>query len=142
VSGTIHLKELMPSTHPLVPKHKGDIATARRAIEAGFPAVEPILYELLEWLQDCNWPVAHELLPFLRTIGQPLAPHIRRIFATDDHVWQYWICALFWDSPELYAIFREDIGRIARTPTADEHLQEVDEQCARVIAHHEPTSQQ
>jgi hypothetical protein len=130
----------MPSTHPLVPKNKFDTETARLACRAGFPAVEPVLYELLEWLQDYNWPVAHELFPFLASIGEPLAHHIRRVFAGDDYTWQYWVCALIRESPALYSIFRQDLHRIASSPTAEERANELDEQCADVIAHYEPST--
>ncbi|MBN8422085.1 MAG: DUF5071 domain-containing protein [Verrucomicrobia bacterium] len=126
------------STHPLVPKHKSDNATARLAVQAGYPAVEPVLYELLEWIQDYNWPVARELFDFLASIGAPLAPHIRRVFASDDFVWQYWIIGLFRQSPELYTIFRDDIHRIASSPTAGEHSEELDELCTDLIADCEP----
>src|SRR5262245_11128325 len=130
----------MPSPHPLVPKSKGDLVTAQLAVQAGYPAVEPVLYELLEWLQDCNWPVAHELFDFLASIGAPLAPHIRPVFAGDDYVWQYWLIGLFRRSPELYTIFRADIHRIACSPTTDEHYNELDERCADLIADCEPSN--
>ena len=32
--------------------------------------------DLLEWDKDYNWPVAHSLMPFPASIGQPLAPHL------------------------------------------------------------------
>ena len=126
--------------HPLVPKDKSDLETAQRAVRAGYPAVEPVLYELLEWIQDYNWPVAHVLYPFLASIGAPLAPQIRRVFAGEDYVWQYWICGLFEDSFALYSIFREDIHRIASSPTHQERTEGLDEVCADVIARHEPPS--
>lgn len=106
-------------------------------MRAGYPAVDPVLYELLEWIQDLNWPVAGELFPFLSTIGEPLAPHIRRVFASDDYIWQYWICGLFRESQALRSIFREDIRRIAETPTAEERANELNELCAELMAEHE-----
>jgi hypothetical protein len=127
-----------PDPHPLVPKDKLDLETAQRAVAAGYPAVEPVLYQLLEWIQDCNWPVARELFPFLASIGEPLAPHIRRVFAGDDYVWQYWICCLFAESPSLYAPFREEIHRIASSPTAEEQRHELDQRCRDAIAQWEP----
>ena len=63
----------MPS---LIPKSKSDLETANRAVAAGYPAVKPVLGELVEWLKDYNWPVAHVLAPFLAKIGIPLVPHI------------------------------------------------------------------
>ncbi|WP_449069270.1 DUF5071 domain-containing protein [Prosthecobacter sp.] len=106
----------MAFSHPLIPKHKSDVATARLAVQAGYPAVEPVLYDLLEWLQDCNWPVAQELFDFLGSIGAPLAPHIRRILSSDDQQWRYWIVGLLRQSPELYSIFRADVHRMACSP--------------------------
>ena len=130
----------MAPTHLLIPKSKYDVETARLAVQAGFPSVEPILYELLQWLQDYNWPVAHELFGFLASVGTPLAPHIRRAFAGDDYVWQYWLCGLFRESPDLYAIFRPEVHRIVSAPTAQEHAEELDQVCAELIAHYEPMS--
>jgi hypothetical protein len=64
----------------LVPTHKADLERAEAAVRAGYPVVAPVLGRLIEWLQDCNWPVAHVLTPFLQSIGTPLVPHSR-------HVW-------------------------------------------------------
>lgn len=66
-----------PWTHTmqhLIPQGKADLDRARAAVETGYPAVAPILAELTTWLQNCNWPVAHILIPFLASIGAPMAP--------------------------------------------------------------------
>src|SRR5688500_18615540 len=47
----------------LVPRNKHDRKRAAAAIAAGYPAVAPVLPEMLEWLQDMNWPVAQDLAP-------------------------------------------------------------------------------
>lgn len=47
---------------PLVlPVSKHDVEEARRLVEAGVPAVNPHLEELLTWFQDINWPVCQAL---------------------------------------------------------------------------------
>ncbi|WP_395748588.1 DUF5071 domain-containing protein [Prosthecobacter sp.] len=122
------------STHQLVPKHKSDNETARLAVQAGYPAVQPVLYDLLGWIQDFNWPVAHELFDFLASIGAPLAPHIRRVFSREDLSWHYGAIWLIRQSSELYSIFRADIHRIASFPTVAEHDERLDELCSDVIA--------
>ena len=97
-----------------VPMHKHDHDAARRAIKAGYPAVESVLPNLLEWLQDMNWPVAQTLAPFLASIGEPLIPHLIKIFETDDEIWQAWILSQnVEDSPILAQEFREYIERLA-----------------------------
>ena len=108
---------------------------ARAAVEAGYPAVDPILGELLKWLQDCNWPVAHILEPFLASIGAPLVPHIWHVLGTDDHVWKYWVIGtLIRDLPEnVAAAFRSELERLCHDPQPDERREELDEQAREVL---------
>lgn len=65
----------------LVPESKSDLTRARAAERAGYPAITPVVNDLLEWLRDGNWPVAHVLAPFLRDLGPvpPLVGGIRSI---------------------------------------------------------------
>ena len=119
----------------LVPTSKGDLTRARAAVEAGYPAVDPILGELLKWLQDYNWPVAHILGPFLASIGVPLVPHIWRVLGTDDHMWKYWVIGiLIRDLPEAAAAeFRPELERLCYNPQPDERGSELDEQARDVL---------
>jgi Domain of unknown function (DUF5071) len=112
----------------LIPQNKFDTERATQAVASGYPAVEPILPELLEWIQDCNWPVARVLAPFLGSIGTPLIPHIRRILASDDTLWKYWtLTRLVRDSPDVVVALREDLERYANSPTPDETAAGLDE---------------
>ena len=118
----------------LIPQHKSDIERARLAVATGYPAVAPILPELLEWLQDCNWPVSHILAPFLVSIGTPLIPHIQHILDTDDEIWKYWmISAIMRDSFELALAFRDELERLAFSPTEREAREELDEVAQEVL---------
>ena len=118
----------------LIPLDKHDHARAEAAIAAGYPIVEPILPELLEWLQDLNWPVAQQLAPFITSIGTPLIPHIRKIFETDDEMWKYWMMnVILRKSPDVAAAFRDDLVRIAYEPTENEADHELDETALRVL---------
>ena len=101
-----------------LPKHKRDLQAARAIVTRGFPAVAPVLPELLEWLQDCNWPVAHVLAPFLATIGLPLLPDIRQVLQTDDNQWKYWVLGeVVGQCPELAVALRDELTRLATAPT-------------------------
>jgi hypothetical protein len=109
-----------------VPKHKSDIERAERCIALGYPAVAPIIPDLLEWMQDYNWPVAQVLAPFLATIGEPLLTEIRRILATDDDVWKYWILIrIVATSPALAEQLRPELSRLAQFPTRTEMEEEL-----------------
>lgn len=112
----------------LVPKSKHDLVAAKAAVKAGYPAVEPVLDELTEWLQDSNWPVAHILAPFLASLGRPMIPSIDFVFSTDDDVWKYWmITCLIGKNSELFDHYKPLLIRIATNPSENEKREELDE---------------
>jgi len=116
-----------PELAVLVPTSKLEMEKAKGIVALGFPAVEPILPDLLKWIQDINWPVARILAPFLASVGAPLAPHIRRVLATTDDLWKYWvISAVVANSNELRAEIEPELLRLASSPTAGERAEEVD----------------
>ena len=121
----------------LVPTNKADLGRAQAAVEAGYPAVAPILGELIEWLQDINWPVAGILAPFLASIGEPLVPHIWRVLGTDDDVWKYYVIGnLIGALPETVAgEFRSELSRLCRNPQPHERREELDTQARAVLEH-------
>ena len=103
----------------VVPTGKSDTDNAIALVALGFPAVEPVLPQILAWVQDPNWPVARVFLPFLATIGEPLAPHVRSVLATDDDCWKYSLLeAVVHQSPELAAALTVDLSRLARHPSS------------------------
>ena len=114
--------------HSLVPKSKSDLNTAHRAVAAGYPAVESVLPELVEWLQDYNWPVAHVLAPFLAEIGLPLIPQIDHVFSTTDETWQYWmIVCLLSRNDDLYEHYKQKLIQLAETPSGNDRHHELDD---------------
>ena len=111
----------------LIPRDKFDVAAVHRADTAGSPTIDPILPDLLEWLQDGNWPVAKELIPVLAKVGPPLAPHVVSILRGDDNVWKYWILtelAIHLDCTTRDALIDECV-RIVNTPTDGEIAEDV-----------------
>lgn len=115
---------------PLEPiRNKFDLEAAKALVAAGYPAVAPMLGHLFEWIQDCNWPVAHIIAPFLASVGSPVIPEIERVFQTDDLQWKYWcISAVIHDmDAEAANALRGELERLARNPSALEHEEELDE---------------
>jgi hypothetical protein len=112
----------------LVPRDKLDLERAEAAIGAGYPAVKPVLPELLEWLQDMNWPVARLLAPFLASIGAPLETDVRRVLESSDDIWKYWVIhSVVAKSPELARLFWSELQRLASNPTENERAEELNE---------------
>ena len=56
----------------LIPSNKHDHEKVKRIKELGYPKIKPILPELLEWIQDVNWPIARDLIPFFQSIGNEI----------------------------------------------------------------------
>lgn len=71
-----------------LPANTTDLNAARNAHAFGYPAVIPILPDLLRCLQDMNWLVAGTIAALVVPIGAPLARHVRRILDSGDEVWK------------------------------------------------------
>lgn len=127
----------MIDVRDLIPTSKTDEERAHAAVAAGYPAVEPILGELVEWLQDYNWPVAHILSPFLRSIGAPLVPHIWHVLRTDDSTWKYWVLEILVPALEesIAAELRPELERLCYDPGPEEQTEELDQQARAVLEH-------
>ncbi len=111
----------------LIPKHKSDTEAARRARTAGYPAIQPILGDLLTWMQDMNWPVASEIEAVLQPVGAPLSPHILKVLQGGDDIWKYWVLtrlAVNFDREAREPIMDECL-RIVNDPTDGEIAEEV-----------------
>lgn len=118
-----------------LPTDKIDTDCAEALIRLGYPKVEPVLAELLEWMQDFNWPVAQTLRPFLAEIGAPLAPYVRTIYETDDGLWKYWVTiCIVAESPGLTLALIPELERMATSPTEDECKEKVDILSQNILA--------
>ena len=119
----------------LLPRTKHDCQAASALIALGYPAVAPVLPDLLAWSQDYNWPVSRPISDFLATIPEPMAPHIRDVLQGNDLMWKYWCIQILirWMPREVAEQIRPDLIRLAEHPTPDEHLAELDEVAKEAI---------
>jgi hypothetical protein len=83
-----------------IPKNKFDIEAAERLKLLEFEAISADIPELLEWLQDMNWPVAHEVAQYLTPHVNEMKDELLSILNSDDGMWKYWIVLLIGRSPE------------------------------------------
>jgi hypothetical protein len=118
----------------LIPATKFETDKASALVQLGFPAVEPVMPQILEWLQDLNWPVGHVFQPFLASIGQPLAPYIRVVLAGEDDGWKYSLLRVVVDqSPELARALRPELEHVAKNPSAGEVKEEVNQVAIEIL---------
>ena len=118
----------------LLPTTKFETDQAAHLVSMGSPQVEPVMRQILEWLQDLNWPVAKVFQPFAAGIGAALAPHIRSILITDDECWKHSVLSgVVAESLELAACLRPELERIVNSPTADEAHEGVNDVAADIL---------
>ena len=109
---------------PPLPRDKHDAENAAALVAAGGENIMHVMPQILEWMQDRNWPVARVFQPFLADVGARLAPFVKAVFATDDNVWKYnLLVGIVGRSPELATALRADLERMAYNPTAGEQLE-------------------
>lgn len=75
----------------LIPRDKHDLERVEALIKAGPQAALPILESLLGCIQDINWPIAPPIADFLVRVGPPLTPHLKKVLASGDDMWIYWV---------------------------------------------------
>lgn len=106
--------ELVILVQPLLDKSLWDNA-ADLLVEIGYPKIKSILYELLSWLQDMNWPGSYSISRLLVSVGEPLVPYIKRAFKEMDSIWNYWILTYLislWDK-ELIQLLTQELIEFA-----------------------------
>lgn len=118
-----------------MPRHKCDCERAQAITALGYPAVAPVLRELLQWIQDCNWPVSYPIARFLASVGEPVAPLVWEVLRGNDADWKYWcIDQIIAGFPrEVAEQFRGELQRLAFHATDAERLSELDERARAVL---------
>ncbi len=108
----------------LVPATKFETEKAQRLVALGFPTVQPVLDEIMEWVEDANWPVARVFLPFLATVGVPLVPLVRHVLESQDEQWKQSVLGnIVGQSDSLAHALAVDLQRLMHTPTDAERAE-------------------
>ncbi len=110
----------------LIPKDKSDIETAEKLSNYSLKEIKSIIPDLLEWLQDGNWPVSKTVADFLISFTDDISQEILYILKGTDEVWKYWILIIFGKTITNEIVINE-IKRIATNPTDGEFNERVNE---------------
>jgi hypothetical protein len=116
----------------LIPKHKDDQGVIEGLKNLSFEEIKPIIPELLEWLQDINWPIAGPVAEVLEPFSDILVPDILKILKTNDGVWKLWILTTLARNTKDQTLLKE-IERIATFPTKDEIEEEVNIEAIAIL---------
>lgn len=115
----------MENIRDLIPKNKGDLSTAEILTNYSYEELKEIIPNLLEWLQDMNWPVAKPVSEYLESINDKITTELLSILkSNDDEVWKYWIITIFGPITQS-PIIKNEIIRIATSPTENEIIEEL-----------------
>ncbi|PJJ79143.1 DUF5071 domain-containing protein [Mucilaginibacter auburnensis] len=123
--GDVDLKEL-------IPKNKFDEEGIEKLSKLTFEEIHPIVPELLEWLQDMNWPVARPIAEILFPFVDKITDDLIKILRGDDSLWKYWILVVLLKNTNNPRLLKE-IDRLARFPTKNEIENEVDVEAGLIL---------
>ncbi|APO46819.1 hypothetical protein BS614_24110 [Paenibacillus xylanexedens] len=112
-----------------LPRDKHDFEAVNKLNEFRNEELKVIIPELMEWLQDGNWPISKPVEDILLRLGEDLVPHIKDVLQTQDSSWEYFILVGLIDRLPVshLSMLRSDLVRILESPTHDEILEELDE---------------
>lgn len=116
----------------LLPQDKFDLAAAERIAAASAAALIPLLPQLLEWLQDPDWPLTAPLAAALRPHQSLLDEAAAAVLRGDDGAWKLSLLLYLADRHTAGASLRE-IRRIAARPTAAEREWGADKAAAAAL---------
>jgi hypothetical protein len=118
---------MMPAdVRSLLPRDKFDVDAVRAIADAGYPAIAPILDELVDWTADGNWPVARPLADYLISLGDPVAAPVSRVLRSSDGSHKENCLRLIVSGLPLETIrkLEDELRRLAVQPTEDDRREE------------------
>lgn len=112
-----------------LPRDKHDFEAVRKLNQFSDVELKVIIPELMEWLQDGNWPISKPVEDLLLRLGEDLVPHIKDVLQTQDSTWEYFIMVGLIDRLPVshLSMLRSDLVRILESPTHDEIVEALDE---------------
>ncbi|MBN9216763.1 MAG: DUF5071 domain-containing protein [Mesorhizobium sp.] len=125
----------MSDLKSLIPRNKHDLDAIIAIQEAGYPAIAPILDELMEWTADGNWPVAGPLARFLSTLGEPVVDPILRVLRGDDPTFKYsCLVGIVSALPiETLRALESDLRRLTVNPSPENKAEAVHEEAEAAL---------
>lgn len=101
----------------------------------GYPRVKAIIPELLEWIQDMNWPGAQEIVDLLITIDDEIVPYVKKVLRSGEGIWIVWLLSEVvstWDK-NLMKQIKNDLYDLSITLDNNLIIEGVDIQAMRLL---------
>ncbi|MBB3747421.1 hypothetical protein FHX10_006978 [Rhizobium sp. BK591] len=118
-----------------LPEDKFDLDAVSKLEAAGYPAIAPLLDDLVAWIADGNWPVARPVADLLVSTGAGAIPALRGVLHGNDPIHQHSVLLLVASrlSPDVVAALRGDLEQLATSPTLDQIQEGVSELAERIL---------
>jgi hypothetical protein len=116
----------------LIPSHKDDQEVIEKLKQLSFEEIKPIIPDLLEWLQDINWPIAGPVADILEPFTDKIVPDILKVLNTNDGLWKLWVLTCLARTTKDPTLLKE-LERIAKFPTRDEIEEEVNIEAISIL---------
>ncbi len=112
-----------------LPKTKIDVGVKEYLDKASNDELAPYLSELLEWVQDINWPVAPIIVQRLSESGMEIVPVLNAVLQGEDEIWKYNIIdnLITRLNPDVMKASMDEVVRIINDPTESEVREEVNQ---------------
>lgn len=112
----------------LIPKDKSDDSNIDELNTYDIDRIRTIVPQLLEWLQDGNWPIANRIASYFQPRINKIEDEILAILNTNDEIWKYYILLLILHANQQPGRkIMEEVSRIAISPKPSETEEELDE---------------
>lgn len=114
----------------LLPKDKHDDSNIEGLFSLSDADIEPLIPELLEWLQDMNWSVSEKIADVLSYRYKIAEPYVIALLSPSqsDEIWKYWLIKELIPKfgSSVSAELSNAVRRISESPTDSERAEEVD----------------
>lgn len=107
----------------LLPKTKHDNSNFSKIKSLSDDDLSKIAKDLLEWLQDANYPIFGEVLEIIVLRQNLFVDEISKVLKSDDLMWKYWILTYLFPKLDKQSIqvFQDDLNfMISQKPQNEE----------------------
>lgn len=96
----------------LLPKNKMDNSNFSKIKSLSDDDLSKIAKDLLEWLQDANYPIFGEVLEIIVLRQNLFVDEISKVLKSDDLMWKYWILTYLFPklNKQSIQVFQDDLG--------------------------------
>lgn len=112
-----------------IPKTKDDFESIEKLRKLNDEEIVPLIPQLLEWLQDANWPIFNDIKSILMLQQEFLIEPLNEILQSNDSSWKYFIISDFLPCLDNIVLkkLQVELHKLAYFPVSKEDkLEEVD----------------